>query len=130
MVFHDPIAQLLTHIRNAKDAKRYFADVTLSMMKTGIVKILKDKGFIEGFNIDEKKRSIRIYLKYTKDRNSVIHDLKRVSKPGMRKYVSYQDIPRVFNGFGISILSTSKGILDGSTAFKMKIGGELLCFVW
>lgn len=130
MSFNDPIAQLLTHIRNAKDAKHCFADVMLSRMKTGIVKVLKDKGFIEGFNIDEKKRNIRIYLKYTKNRDSVIHNLKRISKPGMRRYVSYQDIPKVFNGFGISILSTSKGILDGFTAFKMKVGGELLCFVW
>jgi len=130
MSFNDPIAQLLTHIRNAKDAKHRFLDIGLSMAKIGIVKILKDKGFINEFIIDEKKKKLRIYLKYTKARESVIHNLKRVSKPGMRKYVSYQDIPRVFNGFGISILSTSKGVLDDVSARRMKIGGELLCFVW
>ena len=128
--FNDPIAQLLTHIRNAKDAKHRFLDIRFTLMKVGIVKILKDKGFISDFAIDDEQKMLRIYLKYNKKRDPIINNLKRVSKPGMRKYVSYLEIPKVFDGFGISILSTSKGIMDGYTARKMKVGGELLCFVW
>ncbi len=130
MTFNDPIAQLLTHIRNAKNAKLRFVDITVSKLKLEILKILKDKGFIQNYLLNDKLKKVRVFLKYTPQRKSVIQGLKRISSPGLRRYIASDAIPKIKGGIGISILSTSKGIVDGSTAVKLNIGGEILCYVW
>jgi small subunit ribosomal protein S8 len=130
MSFNDPIAELLTKIRNAKGAQHRFVDLSYSKNKIKILEILKNQGFIENFLVNEEMHKIRIFLRYTKERGSVVSNLKRVSTCGLRRYIGYKDIPRVFNGMGIAILSTPKGILDGETARNLKVGGEILCTVW
>lgn len=130
MSFNDPIAELLTKIRNAKGAQHRFVDLSYSKNKIKILEILKNQGFIENFLVNEEMYKMRVFLRYTKERGSVVNNLKRVSTCGLRKYIGYKDIPRVFNGMGIAILSTPKGILDGETARNLKVGGELLCTVW
>jgi small subunit ribosomal protein S8 len=130
MSFNDPIAELLTKIRNAKGAQHRYVDLSFSKNKVKILDLLRTHGYIENFLVNEEQFKVRVFLKYTKDRQSVIHNLKRISTCGMRRYVGYQDIPRVFNGMGICILSTPKGIFDGETARNLKVGGELLCTVW
>lgn len=131
MAMSDTIADLLTRIRNAKDARHKYVDVKLSKLNQSIIDVLKEKGYVTTFLVNEKRREIRIFLKYIKNsRDSVIHGLKRVSKPGLRSYVGYQDIPRVFSGLGIAILSTPAGVIEGEKARELKTGGELLCFVW
>ena len=130
MAFNDPIAELLTKIRNAKDAKHRYVDLMFSNMKVKILEILKDHGFIENFIINKAKLKVRIFLKYTKSRQPVINGLKRISKCGLRRYIGYAGIPRVFNGMGIAVLSTPKGVIDGETARNLKVGGEILCTVW
>jgi small subunit ribosomal protein S8 len=130
MAFNDPIAELLTKIRNAKGAQHRFVDLSFSKIKVKILNILKNHGFIENFLVDEEHFKIRVFLRYTKSRESVIHGLERISKCGMREYIGYMNIPRVFNGMGIAILTTPKGVMDGETARNLKVGGELLCKVW
>ncbi|MCB1072055.1 MAG: 30S ribosomal protein S8 [Chlamydiales bacterium] len=131
MATSDTVADLLTRIRNAKDAKHKYVDVKLSKLNQSIIDVLKEKGYVISFLVNEKKRQIRIFLKYIKNsRDNVIHGLKRVSKPGLRSYVGYQDIPRVFSGLGIAILSTPAGVIEGEKARELKTGGELLCLVW
>ena len=130
MSHHDPVSDLLTRIRNAKDAKHRFVDLYSSKLLIGIVKVLKEQGFIENFIVDDVKKKMRIFLKYAASRTPVINGLKRVSKPGLRRFVRTDQIPTVFSGFGIAILSTPKGILDGDTARKERVGGELLCSIW
>lgn len=130
MSFNDPIAELLTRIRNAKDAKHKYVDVVTSKIKLQIVEILKRQGFIESFLVNKEARKMRIFLRYNKARNSVIHGITRESSPGLRVYVGYDEIPRVANGMGIAILSTSNGVVDSETAKKQKLGGELICRVW
>ena len=130
MSFNDPIAELLTKIRNAKGAQHRFVDLSYSKNKIKILEILKNQGFIENFLVNEETHKIRVFLRYTKERGSVVSNLKRVSTCGLRRYLGYRDIPRVFNGMGIAILSTPKGILDGETARNLKVGGEILCTVW
>lgn len=130
MSFNDPIAELLTNIRNAKDAKHKFLDVSLTKIRVSILQIMKNKGFIENFLVGEEKKKIRIFLKYTKERKSVIRGLKRVSRPGLRKYIKSDALTSVFGGMGFSILSTSKGVMDNIEARKQKVGGELICNIW
>jgi small subunit ribosomal protein S8 len=130
MSFNDTIAELLTKIRNAKDAEHRFVDNRLTNMNQEIVRILKEKGFISNYLVSQQRRKIRIFLKYNKTRASIIQGLKRISKPGLRKYVSHDEIPYVYGGIGIAILSTSSGIMDDHTAREKKVGGELLCYVW
>lgn len=129
---HDPIADLLTRIRNGSSAKHLFVDVGYSKLKEAIVKILKEKGFVAHYLVKEenKKATMRIFLKYAPNREPIIRQLRRVSKPSLRRYVSYPQIPRVLGGMGISIVSTSQGVLSGDQARKQKIGGELLCIAW
>lgn len=128
----DPIADLLTRIRNAAQAKHLYLDVQHSRMLEAIIKILKLNGFIAHYLVKEenKRKTMRIFLKYAKNRESIINGLKRVSKPSLRKYVSSQEIPYVLGGMGISILSTSKGVVDGKMAREQNLGGELLCLAW
>lgn len=131
MAITDTVADLLTRIRNAKDAKHKYVDVNFSKLNRNIISVLQEKGYVNNFLVNEDKHQIRVFLKYIKNtRDSVIHGLKRMSKPSLRSYVGYQKIPRVFSGLGIAILSTPSGVLDGDRARKMKAGGELLCLVW
>lgn len=128
----DPIADLLTRIRNSLMAEHLFVDIMHSKMKEAVVKILKKNGFIPHYLVKEenKKRTMRIFLKYREDRKPVIRSLKRVSKPSLRVYVPVERIPYVFGNMGISVLSTSKGVVDGKMARSQNVGGELLCLVW
>lgn len=132
MTIHDPISDLLTRVRNASSARHRYVDVPWSNVHENIATVLKENGFIEQFLVKEedKKSTMRIFLRYSVSREPVIRGLKRVSSPGCRRYIGYSKIPRVFNGMGISILSTSKGVLAGKEARSSKVGGELLCYVW
>lgn len=131
MALSDTVADLLTRIRNAKDAKHKYVDVQCTKLNKAIVEVLKDKGYVLNFLVNENKYTIRVFLKYLKKtRESVIHGLKRVSRPGVRYYIGHKDIPQVFSGLGMAILSTPSGVLDGDKARELKVGGELLCLVW
>ncbi len=127
----DPIADFLTRIRNAIRAKKKFVEIPSSNMKLKIAEILKDNSFIKDFNVieDNKQNIIRVHLKYV-DGESSITDLQRISTPGLRSYVNQNNIPRVLNGLGLAILSTSKGLLSDKQAKKESIGGEVICHVW
>ncbi|WP_213318749.1 30S ribosomal protein S8 [Chlamydiifrater volucris] len=128
----DPIADLLTRIRNALAAEHTFIDVAHSKIKESIIAILKKKGFIAQYLVKEenRKKTMRIFLKYGENRKPVIKGLRRVSKPSLRVYVPSSKIPYVFGNMGISVLSTSKGVIEGSLARSSNVGGELLCLVW
>jgi len=128
----DPIADLLTRIRNAGHAKLESVDVPNSKLKTGIVSILKDKGYIRDYKVieDDKQGILRVYLKFMDGRKHVIFGIERVSKPSRRIYSNASEIPRVRNGLGIAILSTSKGLLGDKEARNQNVGGEILCNVW
>ena len=129
---NDPIADLLTRIRNANMAKHRFVDVPHSKMKEAIVKVLKEKGFVAHYLVKEENRKglMRVFLKYVGERKCIINGLKRSSTPSLRKYVSSKKIPRVLGGIGIAIISTSQGVVSGDAAREQKLGGELLCFIW
>lgn len=128
----DPIADLLTRIRNATRAKHPRVDLPASKLKLEITRILKEEGYLTSYKVvDEKgKKTLRIFLRYTPDRRSVITNLKRVSRPGCRHYVGKTEIRPVVGGMGISILSTPRGLMTGHSARKTGVGGELLCEVW
>ncbi|MBI3547736.1 MAG: 30S ribosomal protein S8 [Elusimicrobia bacterium] len=129
----DPIADLLTRIRNANLKQHDRVDVPFSKLKMEVVRVLKDEGFIANFKSlyhENRRGSIRVFLKYSPEKERVIRGLKKVSKPGLRVYRSYKDIPRVREGFGISILSTPAGLLTDKQAKEKKVGGEVLCQVW
>jgi len=128
----DPISDLLTRIRNARLARHKTVDVPASRMKVAIVKILRDEGYIEGYKFSQEgpQGSIRIQLKYGPQGDSVITGLERVSRPGRRVYCGKGDIPKVLGGLGITILSTSKGIMTGTACHAEGVGGEILCNIW
>jgi small subunit ribosomal protein S8 len=132
MSFTDPIGDMLTRIRNASNARHEKVVIPASRLKVRIAEVLKEEGFIKDFvrHEDGPQGAITVLLKYTPDRSPVITDIKRVSKPGLRRYVPTDSIPRVLNGMGIAILSTSKGVLVDREARKQKVGGELICTVW
>ena len=133
MVVSDPVADFLTRIRNAISAQHRYVDIDWSKMKETLAEILKNQGFIENYlvKVDDKQRgTIRLFMKYTSTRRPVIQGLKRVSKPGLRKYVGHQNIPRFYGNMGLSIVSTSQGVMSGNEASQRGIGGELLCLVW
>ena len=135
MAMNDPIADFLTRIRNATRAQHRYVECDWSKMKVNMAEILKSQGFIETylvkFDTDNKQRgTIRMFLKYSDQRRSVIQGLKRVSRPGLRRYVGHDELPRFYGGMGVSILSTSQGVMASTEASKRKIGGELLCMVW
>ena len=132
MTMTDPIADMLTRIRNANVVKHETVDVPASNMKKEIARILLEEGFVRGYDVieDGKQGIIRIQLKYGQTGERVISGLKRISKPGMRVYADKHDVPRVLNGLGISIISTSKGILTDKQARKENVGGEVICYVW
>lgn len=128
----DPIADMLTRIRNANTVYRDFVDIPVSRMKRAIAGILKQEGFIRDFELveDGKHGMLRLYLKYGPNRERVISGLKRISRPGLRVYAGHDELPRVLGGLGIAVLSTSKGIMTEKQAREGRIGGEVLCFVW
>ena len=132
MQMSDVIADMLTRIRNANNAKHETVDIPASNMKKAIAEILLNEGYIKGIQIieDGKQGIIRITLKYVAGKQKVIHGIRRVSKPGLRIYAASQDIPKVKNGLGIAIISTSKGLMTDKVARKQNIGGEVLAFVW
>ena len=132
MQITDPIADMLTRIRNANSAKHETVDVPASNMKKAIAEILNNEGYIKSYQIieDGKQGVIRIALKYSNNKEKVISGLKRVSKPGLRIYAGAEELPRVLKGLGIAIISTSKGVMTDKEARKQNVGGEVLAFVW
>ena len=132
MSMSDSIADMLTRIRNAEKAKFNSVDIPGAKLKTELAKVLKNEGFIRNYKFmkDSKQGILRVYLKYGQGQSSVIMGIERVSKPGRRVYVKSKDIKSVLNGMGISILSTSRGIITDKTARHEKVGGEILCNVW
>ena len=128
----DTIADMLTRIRNANAAKHDTVDIPASNMKKAIADILVNEGYIKGYQVieDGKQGVIRVTLKYTPTKQKVIRGIRRVSKPGLRIYAGYEDMPRVMNGLGIVIVSTSKGLMTDKKARAQKIGGEVIAFVW
>ena len=128
----DPIADMLTRIRNANNAKHETVDVPASNMKKSIAQILLDEGYIKSFQLidDGTQGIIRITLKYLANKERAIQGLKRVSKPGLRIYAGADELPKVLKGLGIAIISTSKGIMTDKQARKLHVGGEVLAFVW
>ena len=132
MSMSDPLADMLTRIRNAGMVRYETVDVPMSNLKAGVAKVLRDEGYIKDYQVieDNKQGTLRIELKYGPHDEKVINGLRRVSKPGLRKYVKADDIPKVLSGLGISILSTSKGIITDRDARRLRIGGEILCEAW
>lgn len=128
----DPISDMLTRIRNAARAKHPRVDMPSSKLKVEIARILKDEGYLANLKVVEEKgrKTLRVFLRYTPDRRSVITDLRRVSRPGSRRYVGKTGIRPVVGGMGIAILSTPRGVMTGQTARNEGLGGELLCEVW
>ena len=128
----DPIADMLSRIRNANNARHKSVDIPCSNIKREIAKILLDEGYIKGYDVveDDKQGIIKIDLKYSQDGERVISGLKRISKPGLRVYVKCEDVPKVLGGLGIAIISTSKGIITDKMARQNKVGGEVICYVW
>ena len=132
MTMTDPIADILTRVRNANTVRHENVDVPASNIKKELARILLEEGFIKGYDVieDGKQGLIRLQLKYGKNGEKVITGIKRISKPGMRVYADNHSVPKVLNGLGISIISTSKGILTDKQARELGIGGEVICYVW
>ena len=132
MSFTDPVADLLTRIRNAINARQQKLDVPASKLKTEIARILKEEGYLSNYKATEEngRKLLRLYIKYGSNNDAAISNLARVSRPGCRVYVGHNEIPRVLGGLGISILTTPKGVMTGRQARKSGVGGEILCEVW
>ena len=132
MVMTDPIADFLTRIRNANMVRHDSVEVPASKIKKDIAEILKSEGFVRDVEYieDDKQGVIRVFLKYSADKTRVISGLKRISKPGLRTYVKSDDVPKVLNGLGVAIISTSEGVITDKEARAKKIGGEVLAYVW
>jgi small subunit ribosomal protein S8 len=133
MAISDPVADMLTKIRNASMAKHEKVEIPTSKMKLQIIKILKNEGYVKNFKKVVNKdgvNTIRVFLKYDDKQNPVLHGIDRVSTPGRRVYSGYRDMPRVYNGYGVVVVSTSTGIITGKKASEKKVGGELICTIW
>lgn len=132
MSLSDPIADMLTRVRNANATVSKTVDIPHSNLKSEIARIMKKEGFIVDYTTEARagKRTIRLYLKYGEDQEPVIQGLRRISKPGYRRYVGAADVPRVLRGIGLAILSTSGGVITDSEARKKHVGGEVLCYIW
>ncbi|MHB8413445.1 MAG: 30S ribosomal protein S8 [Candidatus Acidiferrales bacterium] len=128
----DPIADMLTRIRNAVRARHPRVDLPSSKMKIELARILKEEGYVSTYKVveEDKRKVLRVFFRYTSDKRSVLTNLKRISRPGCRRYVGKSDIRPVVGGMGVAILSTPRGIMTGQTARKEGVGGELLCEVW
>lgn len=132
MVMTDPIADMLTRVRNASSVKHELVDIPRSNLKEELARILKEEGFIKEYKVieDDKQGVIRVYLKYDANKGQVIQGIKRISKPGLRVYANKDEVPRVLGGLGVAILSTSQGIMVDRVARKEGVGGEVICYVW
>lgn len=132
MVMTDPIADYLTRIRNANMVKHESLEIPASNIKKSMTEILKNEGFIKDYEVieDNKQNVIRVFLKYGKDQQRVISGLKRISRPGLRSYVDSDNVPKVLNGLGIAILSTSKGVITDKEARAQHVGGEVIAYIW
>ncbi|RKX80116.1 MAG: 30S ribosomal protein S8 [Spirochaetes bacterium] len=132
MAISDPLADMLTKIRNASSARHEKVDILASKLKLEIIKILKNEGYIKNFKkiSQDSFAYIRVFLKYDDKMEPVIHGIEKVSKPGRRIYSGYRKIPRVLNGYGTLIVSTSSGVITGKKAVEKKVGGELICTIW
>ena len=134
MSMSDPIADMLTRIRNANSARKPYVDIPASKVKGEILRVMEENRYIQRYNLIESEDSVkkvyRVYLKYTPDRERVIKNLKRISRPGLRKYVESVKVPKVLNGLGLAIVSTSKGMLGDQQCRQENIGGEVICYVW
>jgi small subunit ribosomal protein S8 len=132
MSMTDPVADMLTRVRNASRAGHRKVDIPSSKMKREVARILKERGFVHNYAYvdDGLQGYLRLYLKYSEEEEGAIQGLQRVSRPGLRKYVGKDEIPRVLNGLGVAILSTSKGVLTGVEARQVGVGGEYVCRVW
>jgi small subunit ribosomal protein S8 len=132
MTMTDPIADMLTRVRNAVTARHEYVNIPASNMKVSIARVLRDEGFIRDYETFEEgpRRFLRVHLGYTERKEPLLNGMKRVSRPGLRVYVQKREIPRVYNGLGIAILSTPKGIMAGQQAWRQQTGGEVLCYVW
>ena len=133
MAISDPVADMLTKIRNASMAKHEKVEIPTSKLKLQIVKILKNEGYVKNFKKVVNKDGvnvIRVFLKYDDKQNPVLHGIDRISTPGRRVYSGYRDMPRVFNGYGVVVVSTSSGVITGKKASEKKVGGELICSIW
>ncbi len=130
MAISDTIADLLTRLRNAVRARHRYVDMRSNRMNLSIVRILEAQGYVDQVLVNEEDRKMRIFLKYGEGREPVMQNLKRISSPGIRRYIGTSEIPKIYGGMGTVILSTSAGVMDGETARKQNVGGELLCYVW
>lgn|SRR3989338_10120995 len=132
MSLTDPISNLLTNIRNAAHARKETVDIPASKLGQKILEIFKTDGYVEDFRImkDNKQGTLKVYLKYEKNKKSVIIGIKRISRPGLRVYVKGDEIPRVINGLGTAVISTSRGVMTDREARKTNMGGEVLCYIW
>ena len=130
MVMTDPIADLLTRIRNANKAKHESCEVPASKIKVDILTVIKEEGYIKDFVVNEETKSIKVTLKYTDKKERVIKGITRISKPGLRAYAKATDLPKVLNGLGIAIISTSDGVMTDKNARAKGIGGEVMAYVW
>lgn len=126
----DPIADMLTRIRNANAVRHANVEIPASKLKLALAKLLHEEGFIRGFQLVDKGKTLRIRLKYTARREPIIHGLRRVSKPGQRIYVPAAQVPRVLGGLGIAVMSTSQGMMTGAKARAAGIGGEVMAYIW
>ena len=133
MVLTDPIADMLTRIRNANMAEKKVVQMPHSKMKSEIARLLKSEGFIKDYTMEKSesgKSVLNVFLKYNVDREPIIQGLRRISKPSCRKYVASDEVPRVLGGIGVALLSTSSGVMTDNEARKQKVGGEVLCYIW
>ncbi len=132
MTMTDPIADMLTRVRNASSVLHDTVDIPASNIKRELARILLEEGYIKGYDVieDGKQGLIRIQLKYSKTGDKVITGIKKISKPGMRVYADRHNVPKVLNGIGISVISTSKGIVTDKQARELGVGGEVICYVW
>ena len=131
-MLNDPIADMISRIKNASMAKKQYVDIPASKMKLGIARILQREGYVKLFKYmkDNRQGIIRIYLKYDEEQEPIIHGIKRESKPGLRRYVNTQNIPRIVGGIGVAIISTSSGLRTDKECRRDKLGGEFVCSVW
>lgn len=131
MAMSDPIADFLTRLRNGRDAKHRYVDVPVTKMNRSLAEVLQNNGYVDHVLVNDEKRKMRVFLRYSKQtKQAVMQGLKRVSRPGQRRYVSHANIPYVYSGLGQSILSTPIGVVDGKTAKLKNVGGEVLAYVW
>ncbi|HHY61449.1 MAG: 30S ribosomal protein S8 [Bacillota bacterium] len=132
MVLTDPIADMLTRIRNANTVNHEVVEIPASRMKAELAQIMKDEGYIRGFEVTrgDKYDVIKVHMKYGPNKQKVIHGLKRISKPGLRVYVKKDEVPKVLNGLGTAVISTSRGLMTDRQAREAGLGGEVICYMW